>query len=275
MARMWHVENVIKAAQELFVLDADMVLEHAENLFGHLVFRDAIVIVKSRLRAPADMECRVDMRLRPLHDFGDLVPVGDFLKRHVLDGRTRDDHAVVLLVAHFLERAVELRKVVCGRMARDVRLRVDEIDLDLDGAVAEEPHELRLRDVLDGHEVQNQNLQRADVLCIGTVFIHDEDVLTFEDVRRRQGTRQFDWHINSSYREERPCYKLTALYHIFRTQKSRPQAACRKLGTHRFGAVPVDSRSTRVLSSVMRLLWPVSIFSIKSWAALLPRRNMF
>ena len=138
MARVRHEELIVEAAEELLVLDAEVMLVDAEDLLWHLVLRDAVVVVEAGLRAPADVERRVDMRLAPLHDLRDLIPVGDFLEWHHLNGRARDDHAIVLLVADFCERAVELRQVFLRGMARRVRLGVDEVHLDLQRRIAEQ-----------------------------------------------------------------------------------------------------------------------------------------
>ena len=158
------------------------------------------------------------MRLAPLHDFRDLIPVGDLLEWHHLDRRARDDHAIVLLVADFGERAVELRQVLLRRVARRVRLRVDEVDLDLQRRIAEQAQELRLRDVLDRHEVQDEDLERTDILAVSAVGIHDEDILSLEDMSGRQIIRYLDWHENTSFHMPRTVKRKQIqyflLYHI-------------------------------------------------------------
>ena len=102
-------------------------------------------------------------------------------------------------MAHLIERPVELREIVHRRVARRIALRIDEIHLDLQRAVAEQPQELRLRDVLDRHEIQDEDFERTDVLCIRPVRIHDEDILPLEDMGGRQVVRYLDWHENTSF----------------------------------------------------------------------------
>ena len=111
MARVRHVENIVKATQKALVLHTAMVLIDAEDLLLRPVLRDAVVIVEPRLCAPADVERREGMLLAPLHDLCDLIPVGNLLKGILLDRRTRDDEAVVLFMAHLGKRPVELREI--------------------------------------------------------------------------------------------------------------------------------------------------------------------
>ena len=111
MARVRHIENIVKAAQEALMLHTAMVLIDAEDLLLRPVLRDAVVIVEPRLRAPADMERREGVLLAPLHDLRDLVPVGDLLKGILLDRRPRDDETIVLFMAHLGKRPVELREI--------------------------------------------------------------------------------------------------------------------------------------------------------------------
>ena len=97
-------------------------------------------------------------------------------------------------MAHLGECPVELREIVTRGVCGDVGLRVDEIHLHLQGRVAEQTQELRLRHILDRHEVQNEDAQRADVLPVRARRIHDEYVFALKDVRRRQIVRYLDWH---------------------------------------------------------------------------------
>ena len=113
------------------MLYAEMVLEYTENLFLRVVFRNAVVIVKPCLRTPTDMKDRIDMRLRPLHDLSDFLPIGDLLKGKIFDGRPCDDHAVILLMANFGKCTVKLGQIILRGMARPVGLRIDEINFDL------------------------------------------------------------------------------------------------------------------------------------------------
>ena len=69
----------------------------------HLKFEE--VVVKPRLRAPADVEGGVDVRLRPFHDLAQFVPVLHFLKLEVFHRRAGDDEMCIrdsVYIIHYL-----------------------------------------------------------------------------------------------------------------------------------------------------------------------------
>ena len=61
-----------------------------------------------------------------------------------------------------------------------VRLGIDEGDVDLQRRVGQKAHELRFRLHLGGHQVQNGDLQRADVLREGALVVHDKYIFRLE-----------------------------------------------------------------------------------------------
>ena len=128
-------------------------LEHAGRLLIKLVLLDAVAIVDARLGSPADMQSGMDVRLRPVHDARELIPVIDVVEIEQLDGRTRDDEAVEMLVFHVVEGDVERFQVLFGDVLRDVALRAEELHLDLQRRVRELSQDLRLSGDFGGHEV--------------------------------------------------------------------------------------------------------------------------
>jgi hypothetical protein len=128
----------------------------------------------------------------PVHQLDELGPVVDVLERQLLDRRAGDDEAVEALVAHLAERRVVLEQVLRRGVLRLVRLHVQELDLDLQGGVAEQAQQLRLGDHLRRHQVEDREPQRADVLVQGAVLAHDEDVLALENAHRGQRVGNLD-----------------------------------------------------------------------------------
>ncbi len=103
-------------------------------------------------------------------------------------------------MAHFGKCPVKFRQVLLRRMTRRIRLCIDEVYLNLQRRIAEQAQKLCLRDVLDWHEIQDENLQRTDILTVRTVSIHDENILSFKDMRGRQIIWYLNWHENTSFR---------------------------------------------------------------------------
>ena len=80
-------------------------------------------------------------------------------------------------------------------------------DLHLQRAVGQQPGQLGLGDDLGGHQVQNQDAQRADVLALGTLAVHDKDVFMAQLVERGQLFRDDQRHTWFSL-----AFGLTLLY---------------------------------------------------------------
>ncbi len=126
------------------------------------------MVVEACLCRPADVEGGGDVGARPVEYLGDFAPVVDFLEGHLLYGGAGDDHAVVPLVAHLVEVGVEGLHVLDGGVLRGVALDLHEGDFDLQGGVGKKPDEVGLGGDLQGHQVQDDDAQGADVLARGS-----------------------------------------------------------------------------------------------------------
>ena len=172
----------------------DAVAVHAGQLLLHHVLRHAPVVIQPRLRAPADMERGRDVRFRPLEDGAQLVPVFHVLKRHPLHRRAGDDHAVIRLAAHLIERLVEREHVLLGRVFRDVGLHHQQLHLHLNRRVAQQARQLRFGGDFGGHQVQQEDFQRANILRFRARVGHDEYVFAPQRAGGGQVVRNADWH---------------------------------------------------------------------------------
>ena len=127
-------------------------------------------------RAAADMERAENVRLAPLHDLAQLVPVFHLLKGHLLHRRAGDDESVKVLIPEFVERLVEGDHVIFGSVFRFVGVGVHQHQLHLQGRVAQQAAELCFRVDLGRHQVQQHDLQRTDVLRDGAGLGHHENI---------------------------------------------------------------------------------------------------
>ena len=73
-----------------------------------------------------------------------------------------------------------------------------ESDVDLQRRVGQHSEKLELRLLFLGHQIQNTELQRADILMRSAVFIHYKQVFLFQYFLDRQVILYFDRHISSS-----------------------------------------------------------------------------
>ena len=62
---------------------------------------------------------------------------------------------------------------------------MDQLQLDLQGRVAQKAGELGFRIDFCGHQVQKQDAQRADILGQRTGLCHDEDIFIGQHLSRR------------------------------------------------------------------------------------------
>ena len=155
------------------------------------------MVVQARLSTPADMQGGIDVRLAEIHDLAQLRPVIHLLKVHGLHRSAGDDHAVVAVMLHLVEGLI--KGLQMGR--RNVRClmahRLQQGHVHLQRGICQQTGDLGLSGDLGGHQVQDQDLQRADVLGKSALTMHDEDILVVEGIVSRQGLGDDQRH--SSY----------------------------------------------------------------------------
>ena len=158
-------------------------LVHARKLGRQLVLVDAVMMVEPRLGAPANVQRRMHVLHRPVHDALELGPVVHILEIELLNGRARDNQTIEVLMLDLFKRAIERLQMVFGHVRRLVARRAQQLNLDLQRGVGQLSHYLRLGSDLGGHEVQNEHAQRADILVQRAILGHDEDVLALKRLR--------------------------------------------------------------------------------------------
>lgn len=188
------IEHIVKAAEEGGLGADHRVGEHAEELFAQIILRDPIVVEEAGLGPPADVQCGVDMGGGPVHDLAQLVPVVHIGEVQILHRRAGDDHAIELPVLDLVEGGVEGGEMVGVRILGDVAQGVEQFHLDLEGGVGQLAQQLGLRDDLSGHQVEDQQVQWADVLVHGPVFRHHKDILALQRRSGRERVRDLDGH---------------------------------------------------------------------------------
>ena len=186
VAAVRHVELVVETAEDGQSWVENALREDAKHLLPERVLGHAVVVVEASLRRPADVERAGDVRAAPVEDFRQFVPVAHLFVFHLLKWCAGDDETVELLLSHFLEVAVEGPHVFHGRVLARVGLHLHQVNLQLEGRVGQDAHEVRFGRYLQRHQVQNGNAQRAYVLVAGSFGAHDEDVLLFQQLNGRQ-----------------------------------------------------------------------------------------
>lgn len=130
----------------------------------------------------------------PFHNFAKLVPVFHLLKREGFHRRARNDHTVEIARTHIFKGLIECEHMLLGGVAGNMGARVHQFDLYLQRRIAQQAGKLCFRVDLSGHQVQDQQLERPDILRDGTRFGHHENVFFRERFNRRQLVWDFYGH---------------------------------------------------------------------------------
>ena len=130
----------------------------------------------------------------PVHDLAQLIPVVHVGEVQIFHRSPGDDHAVVIPVFDLVKGGIEGGQMFRVGVLRDMAEGVEQLHLYLQGGVGQLPQQLSLGHDLRGHQIQDQQLQRADVLVHGPVLCHDKDIFALQSGGGGQRVGNFDWH---------------------------------------------------------------------------------
>ena len=130
--------------------------KYTEHLFRNAVFFDSVMVIKPRLRAPTNVESAVYVRFAPFHNFAKFLPIVHFFKRHMFDGRARNDHSVEITVFYVLERFIKGQQMLLRDVFRLMGGRVNKLHFNLQRSVSQKSGKLRLRFDFLRHQVENE-----------------------------------------------------------------------------------------------------------------------
>ena len=95
----------------------------------------------------------------------------------------------------FVEGLVKGQQMLFGGVFRFVGFRMNQFQLHLQGRIAQKTGELGLRVDLGGHEIEQQDFQRTDVLGDGTRLGHNENIFFGKSLYCRQLVGNLDGHV--------------------------------------------------------------------------------
>ena len=190
-----------------------LMAEDTRELLCELIFRYSEMMVQARLRTPADMHGGINVGQAPVHHGGKLLPIVNLFKRHILNRRTGDNHAVEALIPELVEGFVKSLQVSRGDMAADVAGHLHQSDINLQRRVAEQTQKLILRFNLGGHQVDNHDFERTNVLCDSALVRHDKDIFAFQyfisgKIRRNTNGHGTGTSVSFSVREKSVSYYI-------------------------------------------------------------------
>ena len=95
----------------------------------------------------------------------------------MLHRRPGDNHPVIVFVPDLCKGGVEGFQVRQGSILGNMGRHMHQLNIHLQGGITEQPENLGFRLNLLGHNIENQDLQRTDVLLLCPIMGHDEDIL--------------------------------------------------------------------------------------------------
>ena len=198
MARLRNPELIVKTSQEHGAFIFCLVQKNAEKFFVERVFLYAVMVIKPRLCAPADMESACDVGLAPFHYAAEFVPIFNLFKRHLFNRRARYYQAVVLVVLNIFKMLVKRNHVFRRRVFGCVRSGLQKLHINLKRRVAEQTRKLRFRGYLGRHKVEKKYFKRTYILRCGAGLGHNKDIFFMQRFGCGQVCGNFYRHFSTS-----------------------------------------------------------------------------
>ncbi len=173
------IEHIVESPYERYFPVFYTVRIYSKFLLGKYVFWYAIMVVKSCLCSPAQMQCGESMSLTPLHYPAYFIPVIDLFILHKLDRCSCYYKSVKISVFYVIKSLIKLIEVTEGCMRSLMCGRCHKGDIDLDRSIRQRTQYLQLRVLLKRHEIYDRNLELSDTLMLRPVLIHHEYVFSF------------------------------------------------------------------------------------------------
>ena len=117
------------------------------------------------------------MGLGPFNHLLELFPVVHCFKRQMLYRCTSDNQAIKIAIFNLIKSLIKSLHMLCTCRFRLMRAHVEEVNSQLQRSISQVAQYLSFRHHFLGHEIEYQNIQRADILMVRPIVIHDKDIL--------------------------------------------------------------------------------------------------
>ena len=217
-------EIIVKTADQRILAVIDLVAVDAGELLLQKLLLQSVVIIEPRLRAPADVEGTGHVRRTPRHNLAKLRPVIHFFIFHLFHRRARDDQSVEVPAPQFVKSVIELLQVVAGGVRGFMCAHPHKGNIHLKRRVGDHAQQIQLRVLLLGHQIQDRNLQRTDILMNCPCLVDHEQIFLFENFSDRKVILNLNRHVllppapGTPLRRE-SVFRAPVLFYFFRTSR--------------------------------------------------------
>ena len=125
------------------------------------------------------------MRARPIKNGAQFIPIVHALKRNGFHGSASHNHTIEFLFPQSLKILIEHHHVLYRSVFGCMGTEFHEVNLHLQRRVGEQPDKVGLRGNLQRHKVEDNNPQGTDILIERAALVHDEDILTLQQLDGR------------------------------------------------------------------------------------------
>ena len=174
-------------------------LIYAEYFLRKGQLRYTVMVIKPCLSAPADVQCALHVRFAPLHHPAQLLPVIDLLKGHLLHRSAGYDKSVVIFILYVIKGFVKGYHVLPGGMLGHSAADGDKLHVDLQRGIAQQTCKLRFGSNFGGHQIQNKNAQRTDILSCRALVVHNKNIFICQNPDSRQIAGDPYWHLYTCF----------------------------------------------------------------------------
>ena len=199
MSGMRCQEHIVKAANQRDFTIHHFMPEKTEHFFVQFAFLQAIVVIKTCLGSPAQINSGGNMGICPVHDLCQFIPVVYLFKFHLFYRCTGNDHSIVFILFQFREGLIEFIQMTHGGIFRLMALYCHKGHIHLKRGIGQRTQKLQLCLLLQRHQVQNQDLDRPDILMGCPGLVHYENIFSLQNFFYWKITLYFNRHFKVSF----------------------------------------------------------------------------
>ena len=190
-------EHIVESSHQRDLAVHHLMPEKTEHFLIQRFLLKPVEMIQGRLGGPAEKDRRGHMRICPVHDLRQLLPVIHFLEFHLFHRGAGNDHTVKLHIFQFRKSLVKLIQMTERGVFCLMAFHRHESHIHLKRRVGQRSQKLKFRFLFQRHQIQDQDLDRADILMDRPFFIHHKNIFSFQYFFYRKVTLYLNRHFLS------------------------------------------------------------------------------